>query len=173
MPQKIKLIYNPQAGAKWKIFPNYLQYQTSLKDIKQHLEQSEFEVNPAPTKAPGHATQLAKEAIKEGYKIVVAAGGDGTVGEVANGLVHSDVTLGIVPLGSFMNVAKMLLIPLDIEKAIQLIKIGRTRKIDVGSVNRLSGEKLGQPYYFLESAGIGLEAQLYGKRLFKGSFKDS
>jgi diacylglycerol kinase (ATP) len=158
---QIKLIYNPHAGTKRRILPNPHKDQTSLEDIKELLEQYEFQVDLAPTKAPSHATTLAKEAINEGYKVVVAAGGDGTVGEVANGLVNSDVTLGIIPLGSFMNVAKMLSLPLEIEKAVQLLKIGLIRKIDVGSVTRIGGEKLDQPYYFLESAGLGLEAQLH------------
>lgn len=157
---KAKLIYNPHAGTKRRLLPN-LHTNTSLEDIKDTLEQYQIPVDLAPTKSPGHATQLAKESIKEGYKLVIAAGGDGTVGEVANGLVGSDVTLGIVPLGSFMNVAKMLSIPTDVEKAVALIKIGRSRKVDVGCVTKLSGEKLSEPYYFLENAGIGLEAELH------------
>lgn len=155
---KYALIYNPYAGLKRKILPN--PNATSLEDIKSLLERYQIPVDLFPTKYPGHATTLAKE-VAQNYHIILVAGGDGTVGEVVNGLANSNVTLGILPLGSFMNVAKMLSIPPDIEKAIMLIKIGRVRKIDLGVVTNLSGEKLAKPYFFLESSGIGLEAQLH------------
>lgn len=132
----------------------------TLEDLKELLDQYQIPVDFVPTKYPGHATQLAKEAADKGYKLVIGAGGDGTIGEIANGLVGSGTTLGIIPLGTFMNVANMLSIPTDVEKAIQLIKINRTRKLDVGVVTKLGGDKLDQPYYFLESLGIGLEAQI-------------
>lgn len=59
-----------------------------------------------------------------------------------------------------MNIASMLSIPLNLELAVALIKIGRTRKIDVGCITKLDGEKLTQPQYYLENAGIGLDGQL-------------
>ncbi len=179
--QKAKFIYNPHAGTKRKILPN--PNAPSLEDIKGFLDQYQIPVDYFPTKGPGHATELAKDAIKEQYeqssssktryKMVIVAGGDGTVGEAANGLVGTQMPLGIIPLGSFMNIARMLSIPLDVEKAVMLIKMGRTRKIDVGSVTKLSGEKLEQPYYFLESCGIGLEAELhqYVLEMERGDFR--
>ena len=168
--QKYALIYNPHAGMKRRILPNPTA--TSLEDIKHLLEQYQIIFDEYPTKYAGHTTELAKE-LSQKYDTILVAGGDGTVGEAANGLVGTETTLGILPLGSFMNVARMLSIPLDIEKAVLLIKLGRTRKIDVGMVVVLSGEKLQQPYYFLESAGIGLEAQLheYSTSLEKGDLK--
>jgi diacylglycerol kinase (ATP) len=171
--QKAKFIFNPHAGAKRKLLPNPNSAVTSLEDIKDLLKKYQIPVDYFPTKAPGHATTLVKSAQEEGYKLVIVAGGDGTVGEAVNGLVHSDIPLGIIPLGSFMNIARMLSIPLDIEKAVMLIKIGRSRKIDVGSVLKLSGEKLSEPYYFLESCGMGIEAELhqYFLDLERGSFK--
>ncbi len=156
---KIALIYNPHAGAKRKLIPSRVPPVT-LEDIKDHLAQYQIPVDYHPTKYAGHATLLAKELSKD-YPIILAAGGDGTVGEVANGLVNTDTTLGIIPLGSFMNVAKMLSIPTEIEKAVALIKIGRTRKIDMGCVTQMDGKALPSPYYFLESAGIGMEAQIH------------
>lgn len=156
----IKVIYNPHAGTKRRILPNPYPT-TSLEDIKYFLKKYQLEVDFYPTEYPGHATKLAKKAIKEGYKTVLVAGGDGTVGEAANGLVGSNVNLGILPLGSFMNIARMLFIPLDLEKAVMLIKLGKTRKIDLGVVVSMGGKKLEQPHYFIESSGIGLEAQLH------------
>ncbi len=152
----IKLIYNPHAGLKRKIFKSL----TTLEDVHLLLKQYQIEFDSYPTKHPGHATELAKDASKEGYRTVLVAGGDGTVGEVVQGLVGSDLTLGILPMGSFMNIALMLGIPNELEKAVLLIKVGRTRKIDLGTITRFSGDKLDNPNYFLESVGIGLEAQL-------------
>jgi diacylglycerol kinase family enzyme len=65
----------------------------------------------------------------------------------------------------------MVSVPTDLEKAIMTIKIGRVRKIDVGCVTKLDGEKLSNPYYFLETAGFGIEAdiQKYGKEFEKGN----
>lgn len=158
---KAKFIFNPHAGKKRNFFSIFRGKMTALEDIKQLLDQYQIPVDYFPTKAPGHATQLAKDAVKEGYHMVIVAGGDGTVGEVANGLVNTDIILGILPLGSFMNIARMMSIPFDLEKAVTLIKIGRSRKIDVGCVTTLGGEKLDKPYYFIESVGMGLEAQLH------------
>lgn len=155
--KRAKLIYNPHAGLKRKFFTT----SATLEDIHVLLDQYQIPVDFVPTQYPGHATELARASIEEGYKLVLVAGGDGTVGEVANGLIRSPVTLGILPLGSFMNIARMLAIPTDLEKAVQLIKIGRTRKIDVGCITTLSGEPLQQPYYFLENAGIGIEAEVH------------
>lgn len=169
---KYALIYNPHAGKKRRILPN--PKATDLEGIMELLEQYQIPADYFPTKYAGHATKLAQEfAKKSDYKAVLVAGGDGTVGEAANGLINTDLPLGILPLGSFMNVARMLSVPLDIEKAVMLIKIGRTRKIDVGVVTQLSGEKMDQPYYFIESAGIGLEAQLQEEvsEIEKGHFK--
>lgn len=168
--EKVVVIYNPNAGKKRKILTSG---QFLLEDIKELMEQYQIPADFMPTKYPGHATEIAKEAVRRGKALVIAAGGDGTIGEVANGLVGTGSILGIIPVGTFMNVASMLSVPNDIEKAVQLIKIGRTRKIDVGVVSRLSGERLEKPYYFLESCGIGLEAQLqeYILEIENGNFK--
>lgn len=164
---RIKLIYNPNAGRK-KLF--HTPPRVALENILALLEQYQLTVDLAPTKGPKHATLLARAAKAEGYQMVVVAGGDGTISEAANGLVDGDIPLGIIPLGSYMNIAKMLSVPLEIEKAIAILKIGRTRKIDVGTITTLSGEKLAQPYYFLETSGIGVEAHLQReiKRMEKG-----
>lgn len=164
--KKAKFIFNPRAGKKRGLNP--LHSRVSLEEIKDLLTQYQIPFDAYPTKYRKHATKLAKEAIAEGYDLVIVAGGDGTVGEVVNGLVGSNVTLAVLPLGSVMNVARMLAIPLEVEKAVALIKIGRSRKIDVGSITKLNGEKMPEPYYFLEQAGIGLDAVMhwYTSRLF-------
>ncbi len=168
----IKFIFNPHAGEKRKSIGGG--NGVSLDEIKSLLQQYQLPVDYAPTKGPKHATQLAKEGISEGYETVIVAGGDGTVNEAANGLVGSDINLGIIPMGTFMNIAHMLSIPLDIEKAIAIIKIKRIRKIDVGQVTKLEGEKLTDPYYFIESSGIGLDAHVqdYFKKIERGDLQN-
>lgn len=155
---KTLLIYNPNAGKKRKIVQN--NEPITLELLKEIFEQYQIPIDFAPTKHPGHATELAQKAVKNNYSLVIAAGGDGTISETASGLINTNTTLGIIPMGSFMNIARMLSIPNDLEKAVQLIKISRTRKIDVGSLQELGGKVLHKPFYFLEGAGLGLEAQI-------------
>lgn len=153
----IKIIYNQNAGKKRH--PVGASPITS-EDIKNLLLKYQIPADFFPTKKSGDATRLAHDAIHEKYETVVAAGGDGTVSEVASGLMDSDITLGILPLGSYMNITKMLSIPHDLEKAVMLLKIGRKRKIDVGKITLLSGKKLESPLFFMENSSVGIEAEL-------------
>lgn len=151
-----KFIYNPHAGEKRGI----LRGDVTLETVMSLLAQYEVSIDPVPTKRAGHARELAAASVKEGYSTVLVAGGDGTVSEVANGLVGTDVRMGIIPMGTFMNIARMLSVPLELENAVRTIKIGRTRKIDVGVIETLSGKPVKQPYYFLETVGVGLDAEI-------------
>jgi YegS/Rv2252/BmrU family lipid kinase len=90
--------------------------------------------------------------VRAGCKLVVAAGGDGTVEEVAQGLAGTETALGILPLGSVMNMARALCVPRDLEEAARVIAAGDVLAIDAGKVNDL---------YFLEAAGVGLDAGLF------------
>jgi len=156
--KRYKFFYNPKAGRKRKLFsPNV----PTLEDILDLLRRYQIAVDHEPIRDFKKTGEQVAKARQGGYKIILAAGGDGTVGAVASALVESDCTLGIIPVGSFMNNAHMLSIPNDLEKAVMTLKIGRERKIDVGKIVKLSGEKPDKPMYFLESAGIGLEAQVH------------
>src|SRR5438094_95633 len=99
------------------------------------------------------ARKDARQAAQAGYPLVIAAGGDGTVEAVAAGLVGTKAALGIVPLGTYNNVAHCLGIPDDIAAACALIGAGAPHAIDVGIV-RARGKK--KPKVFLESAIVGL-----------------
>ncbi len=99
------------------------------------------------------ATELGERAVREGYDAAIAAGGDGTVGGVARALVGTDVPLGILPFGTFMNIARALGIPRDDPRAAAALIGSATRAIDVGEVG-------GQ--VFFEAAGIGLDADAFG-----------
>jgi len=101
------------------------------------------------------ARALARQAVERGARLVIGLGGDGTIEEVATGLLNSDCIFGILPLGTMNNVARALGIPLDLPAACQLLAMGTTRRIDVGCVVTPDHAVEG---YFLEAAGIGLSA---------------
>lgn len=161
---KTKFIYNPTAGAKRSIFSRK-KSSLLLHSIHDLLKKYEIIVDEAPTKGPGDARRLAVDAASEGYDTVIVAGGDGTIGEAANGLIGTDVALGILPIGTVMNVARMLSIPFDLEGAAMVIKIRNTRMIDVGEILSIDGERPDELTYFLESAGIGIEADFQNEFL--------
>jgi YegS/Rv2252/BmrU family lipid kinase len=104
------------------------------------------------TEGPGHATALAQRAVQEGYKAVIAAGGDGTLHEVARGLTNTDVVLAPLPLGSIMNLARALWVPRNLHGAARTIKGGRVLAIDISRIG---------PHDFLEAAGVGVGAGLF------------
>ena len=143
--QRARLIINPQA---W--------HDTSEEDVIAHivaqLAKHGIQVDPVQTTPQDHGAQLAKSAIKDGYQIVIAAGGDGTIHEVAKGLIGSKVALGIIPFGTMNNIAHCLYIPDDLDQACAIIAEGRRQPMDVGMLN-------GQP--FLEAASLGIEVPFF------------
>jgi diacylglycerol kinase (ATP) len=98
---------------------------------------------------PGRAAEMAKEK----PDLVVVAGGDGTVREVAGALVSTDITLAIVPLGTFNNLALSLRLPMEPGAMCDLIEAGLTRRIDVGMADN--------HHAFFEAAGVGVDADLF------------
>lgn len=114
------------------------------------------------TTAPGDAQRFAAEAVMDGFNLVVAAGGDGTVNEVLNGMADAEgfgrVALGVLPLGTVNVFARELRIPLRLESAWAVLRQGRETKIDLG---RVGFQKDGQPArrYFVQLAGAGLDAR--------------
>jgi YegS/Rv2252/BmrU family lipid kinase len=151
------LIFNPHAGQKLGVSTN----QGGSEAAEAALRAASVPYEAFPTQRAGHAIDLAHEAVDAGRKLVIAAGGDGTVEEVAQALAGTKTVLGIMPLGSVMNMARALCIPRDLEAAAQVIAAGSVLAIDAGKVNNL---------YFLEAAGVGLDAGLfaYFNRLDKG-----
>jgi diacylglycerol kinase (ATP) len=153
-----RLIVNPTAGHKLGM-PTH---PATLQAVEDALTAAGLHVERVLTRFPGHATLLAKDAVREGCKLVIAAGGDGTVSETGAGLVHAETVLGIMPLGSIMNMARTLCIPRDLHGAARTIAEGQVLAMDAGSVN----DKL-----FLEAGGVGLTAGLFGyfNRLDRGT----
>ncbi len=134
-------------------------YATTVSDGLRHLVvhalQGRFEVDAVDTEARGHATELCREAAHEGYDVVVAFGGDGTVNEAANGLVGSPTPLTCLPGGSANVFGKMLGIPGELvdatEHLLGMADDWRAHKVDLGVVN-------GRCFTF--ASGLGLDASV-------------
>src|ERR1700730_13782690 len=134
-------------------------YATTVSDRLRHLVvyalQGRFEVDAVDTEARGHATEICREAAHEGYDVVVAFGGDGTVNEAANGLMGSETPLTCLPGGSANVFGKMLGIPGELvdatEHLLAMADDWRPRKVDIGVVN-------GRCFTF--ASGLGLDASV-------------
>jgi diacylglycerol kinase family enzyme len=126
-----------------------------LKNLVVYALQSRYEVEAVDTQAKLHATEICREAAEEGYELVVAFGGDGTVNEAANGLIGTDVPLTCLPGGSTNVFCRSLGIPRDVvdatEHLLQVADRFEPRRVDLGRVN-------GRHFTF--SSGIGLDASV-------------
>jgi diacylglycerol kinase family enzyme len=126
-----------------------------LRNLVVMALQGRFEVDAIDTQAPGHAIELCRSASGEGYDVVVAFGGDGTVNEAANGLLGSSTPLCPLPGGSANVFGKMLGIPGDVvdatEHVLAMADDWRPRRVDLGVVN-------GRVFTF--SSGLGLDASV-------------
>jgi diacylglycerol kinase (ATP) len=109
----------------------------------------------ATTDAPGHARELARAAAEQGYERVIAVGGDGTAGEVASGLAHSQTALGLIPVGTGNDTARSLGIPSDPLAAARLAAHGPIRPIDLGQIQTAQ-----QTTHFVNVAGFGFDAEV-------------
>jgi len=151
--KKICFIVNPISGVgKQKVIE---------KMIDRHLDQALFEYKIVYTKAAKHATELAKQAVADNFSIVTAVGGDGSVNEIARGLIGTAAAMAIIPTGSGNGLARHLNIPLDLKKAMEVINNANETRIDTGQFNNET---------FINMAGVGFDAHIgwefakFGKR---------
>ncbi len=143
-----RLIFNPAAGRG-----SAKQY---LPDIQAALRAAGIEPELKPTSAPGDAIAFARQAALDDVQLVLSVGGDGTLQEVANGLVQADrgeavPTLGIVPVGTGNDFLKTLGVPGQWQAACERVARGQARRIDVGRINGR---------VFVNNVGIGFDAQV-------------
>ena len=127
MNRKVKLILNPMAdmGNAWK----------ATRDLRPII--AEYgNADWAGTVYPTHAVELARQAGEQGYEVVIAVGGDGTVHEVINGLMmipeQQRPILGIVPVGSGNDFAHATGIPINTIEALKLALYGEPGQVDIG-----------------------------------------
>jgi len=149
MPQKVKLILNPMAnmGATWHAA-------NALRPIIAEHGGADWSGTVYPT----HATELAKQAALDGYDLVIAMGGDGTVHEVVNGLMlvpkEKRPALGIVPMGSGNDFAHALNIPKEADRALLHALTAEPTWVDIGAMTDENGRR----EFFDNTAGIGFDA---------------
>lgn len=134
------LIHNPAAGRGGR---------SRLSELQQALLQGVPELEVYQTQGPGDAVLRARRAVGEGFELVVAAGGDGSLHEVANGLVGSSVALGVLPVGTENVLARELGIPGSVSGACRHLWSRSARRVDLGRI----GER-----HFLCFAGVGFDA---------------
>jgi diacylglycerol kinase (ATP) len=144
--KRARLIMNPISGDGE---PNPMK----LPEIMAALEAEDIRVDLAFTKPDESPGLIAQQAVEEEYDMIVVSGGDGTVSEVAKALIHSPVPLGILPVGTYNNIARSLDIPNDVTEACQVLAQGLVKQIDVGLLN--------DEHFFFEAAGVGLDAALF------------
>lgn len=138
-------------------------------DLRAHF--GAFQV--AFTKKAGDGIELAKRHSEAGRKFIIACGGDGTINEVANGILQSgkETELGILPSGTGGDFRKTLNIPQETREAARVLQNGETKKIDVGRVSFQNFENETVERYFLNVASFGLSAAINEKVKEKDYFK--
>ena len=141
-----KVILNPYSN-RWNARKRWPEAETCLRNAG-------VDFDLAISERSGHIGDLTRQALKEGYSPLIAAGGDGTIGEIANAMGHASgvnaplTPLGILPLGTANDMAYALNIPLDLGEAARVIAAGKIRAMDLGKANDI---------YFANNSALGLE----------------
>lgn len=141
-----KIILNPYSN-RWNAQKRWPQAEAALRAAGV-----DFEL--AVSEGPGHIGRLAEQAVKDGFSPVIAAGGDGTIGEVVNAIAHITPEgqplppIGVIPLGTANDLAYALKIPFDLTEAVKVVAAGHIRHIDLGKANDI---------YFANNSALGLE----------------
>jgi diacylglycerol kinase (ATP) len=148
-PLRAKLIFNATSG-RTEESPQ------QLVDILTEMQSRDILPEVFILRPDSKVEDVVRSAIREGIKLVVVAGGDGTIDVVAGAMIGSSATLGIIPTGTRNNVAFNLGIPGTLADAVALLREGRRQKIDVGY---LRSGRAGR--WFLEAAALGLLSDLY------------
>lgn len=146
--RRIRVLFNANSGSKGGLSTN----DTSEAEVRAVMAAAGLGDELIVTDSEEDAIRLTREAADAGYDVVAAAGGDGTVGTVARELLGRETALGVLPLGSVMNIARMLEIPRELDAAARAIATGQVRAIDVG---------LAKGKIFYEGGSVGLNAAVF------------
>ncbi|MEH7385875.1 diacylglycerol kinase [Bacillus sp. JJ1521] len=143
--KRARIIYNPTSGREL--------FKRNLPEVLERLERAGFETSCHATTGAGDATKAARIAVERKYDLVIAAGGDGTINEVVNGLAEQEYrpTLGIIPVGTTNDFARAIGVPRNIDGACDVIIEGNSVPIDIGRIN---------DRYFINIAGGGRLTEL-------------
>lgn len=145
---KIKVILNPYAN-RWRAG-------SRVDEVRAAFTAVGLTPDIVQTTRPQEGIVLAETAVTEGYDVVVAAGGDGTLNEVANGVLRAagsgpTVPFGILPIGTANDFSDMVGLPRDLAQAVQIIAAGKTRQIDAGRIN---------DHFFINNCAVAMEPMI-------------
>ena len=143
--RRIRVLWNPTSGRKGGI-PTNRGSSGMLLELMARAGLGDELIAPG---SESEAIEAALDAVGDGYDVVVAAGGDGTIGLVGRQLLGTRTALGILPLGSVMNIPRMLGVPRDPQAAARILAAGHVRSIDVGQVG---------DHIFYEAGSVGMHA---------------
>jgi diacylglycerol kinase (ATP) len=146
--RRARVIWNANAGAKGGIPTNSVEEEQLREVLARHGLADALVASSSEADARRHA----REAVGDRYELVVAAGGDGTIGMVAEELLGSQTALGILPLGSVMNIPRMLGVPRDVKDAAAVLTDGVIRAVDVGRARDRT---------FFEAGSVGMHAAMF------------
>lgn len=143
--KRARVIYNPTAGREV--------IRRHLGEVLEKLEKAGYEASAHATTCEGDATAAAEEAVRRGFDVVIAAGGDGTLNEVVEGIGRFEKRpkVGLIPVGTTNDFARALRIPREIDDAVDIICKGDSIPVDVGMMN---------DRYFINIAGGGRMTEL-------------
>jgi YegS/Rv2252/BmrU family lipid kinase len=146
---KLRFVFNPRSGRPRRNAP-------ILPALRAFVAERAHDADLACTEGPGHATELARDAVAAGCQRVIAVGGDGTVNEVAQALIHTPAAMGLVPCGSGNGLALHLGIPSVLAEALELAAgaCAQVAELDTGTANGIP---------FVNAMGMGLDAEV-GRR---------
>jgi diacylglycerol kinase (ATP) len=160
----VLVIFNPAAGTRRR---------RRFERVAGALAEAGIGFTVADTTAPGDAETLARAAVTAGERVVVAAGGDGTIAEVANGIAGSDAQLGVIPIGTANVFAHELALPFRADAIAAALKRGATRLVQPGCARFADG----RIRLFVQMLGVGLDAAVVAaldaglkRRIGKGAY---
>ena len=143
--KRARIIYNPTSGREL--------FKKNLPEVLEMLEVAGYETSCHATTGEGDATAAAAKAVENGFDVIIAAGGDGTLNEVVAGVssFENRPKIGLIPMGTTNDFARAVHIPRDLKKAVEIIVKGDSIPVDVGLVNER---------YFINIAGGGRITEL-------------
>jgi diacylglycerol kinase (ATP) len=159
--RRVALIYNPASGQ------GSPRRSLAIEQAAAVLHQAGIEAETLETLAPGSAASLAEEAVRRGFDTIIACGGDGTVHEVLQSLVGTDLALGVIPLGTANALAANLGLTMSPVKAMLKLLTAEPVRVPVGRISYQNGAGETHERYFTVAAGVGADA-LFLSRLDAG-----
>ena len=150
MQNTFALIYNP-VSHRFK--------QSALDQIQNYMDLHGKQLELFPTEYANHAQEIVLDLLPKKPRVIIAMGGDGTINEVAQNLIHQKIPLGIIPSGTANVLALELQIPKDPIHAMETILSENIESVHVGQISYLSGEQ-NASRYFLLMAGVGADAHI-------------